>query len=162
MYQQGTLNKNITTPRHRRKLGALFALGAALTLSAAPASAWIVDFFGFVPGHSSGFYWYTDGYGATIGSLSPTTTSDGHTIQSLLTYVDLGTGYYSVTLLVQFNGGVTPNAGWLNAMATPGGSLGGADATFSCPVTPTQCAWVWPYTYLDLTQTGTVAINHDN
>ena len=163
MLTQGSaLKKSIA--RRRTKLGALTALGATLTLAAGNAAAWTVDFFGFIPGYTSGGgLWYSYGYGPTMGSFTPNTTSDGQTILSLFFYEEPETGHYYTSMVVQFNT-ITPYAGWLNAMATPGGSLAGADAGFYCGPGPTPsniCSYGWGQTYTDLSQGGTVAINHD-
>ena len=152
------MRKMETGINRSRKVGALLALGIGLSTSAGNAFATTTDYLSFSPGFGSGWFYYYYGYSqGTLGSLTPNTTSDGNTINSFLS--QLYGEDYSVSFIVTFSG--TPNASWLTSISTPNGTLYGANATFTCPIVPNQCGWVWrnPY-YIELTSSGTVAVTH--
>src|SRR5688572_12369246 len=98
-----------------KKLGAILALGIGLSISAGSAFATTTDYLSLSPGFGSGWYYYYYGFSqGTLGSLTPNTTSDGNTINSFLSNVDLNTGDASVSFIVTFSG--TPSASWLSSI----------------------------------------------
>jgi hypothetical protein len=134
------------------KLGALLALGAGLATAQNAFAA--TDTFSITPGSTSGLNWYNQGYGPNFGSISPTTTSDGNTIDAVFFYADTWSGYYSVNLRVIFTG-TAPATSWLNSLD----SLPLSGAVSSCA--SNVCSWTWQYQSINFSGPTTFTINHN-
>jgi len=125
-------------------------------------ASFYTDNLAFVGGSSGSNPWWSGYDPPYFGALTPNTVSGGKTINPFYSYVQSYCDYfcyydYGVYLYVTgFNG--NPGADWLQSVSTPGGTLTGSSAVFSCS-SSTQCSWFWP-AWVDLSGSGTLTIVH--
>lgn len=98
--------------------------------------------------------------GGSFGSLTPSTTVNGKTIESFWSNIGIFSGTVQTYLTVSgFSG--NPGASWLQSISVSGGGTGtGASASFSCS-SSTRCTWYWTSTAINAPSgSSTVTIVH--